>query len=61
VVRRPGVDVSEQELRDHVRSRLAGFNVPTHIWLRDEPLPRNPAGKVLKAELKRELIGEPAP
>jgi long-chain acyl-CoA synthetase len=61
VVRRPGVDVSEQELRDHVRSRLAAFNVPTHIWLRDEPLPRNPAGKVLKAELKRELIGEPAP
>jgi long-chain acyl-CoA synthetase len=40
-----------------VRSRLAGFMVPTHIWFRDEPLPRNPAGKVLKRELRDELVG----
>ena len=53
--------MSEQALRDHVRARLAAFNVPTHVWIREQELPRNPAGKVLKTELKRELIGEPAP
>jgi long-chain acyl-CoA synthetase len=36
---------------------LAAFMVPTHIWFRDEPLPRNPAGKVLKRELRDELLG----
>ena len=61
IVARPGVSLSEQELRDHVRARLAAFNVPTRVWFREQELPRNPAGKVLKTELKRELIGEPAP
>jgi len=60
VVLRPGFKVGADELSKHVRERLAGFMVPTHIWFRDEPLPRNPAGKVLKRELRQELIG-PAP
>jgi acyl-coenzyme A synthetase/AMP-(fatty) acid ligase len=30
--------------------------VPTHIWFRAEPLPRNPQGKVLKRELRDELV-----
>jgi acyl-CoA synthetase (AMP-forming)/AMP-acid ligase II len=30
--------------------------VPTHIWFRGEPLPRNPAGKVLKRQLRDELV-----
>ena len=32
--------------------RLAGFKVPEYVELRDEPLPRNPAGKVLKSVLR---------
>jgi long-chain acyl-CoA synthetase len=60
VVLRPGAKVSAEELSTHVRNRLAGFMVPTHIWFRDEPLPRNPAGKVLKRELRDPLVG-PAP
>lgn len=50
--------VTEQELQAHVAARLAGFKVPVRIWLRMEPLPRNPAGKILKRELKSELVGE---
>jgi acyl-coenzyme A synthetase/AMP-(fatty) acid ligase len=42
-----------------VRERLAGFMVPTHIWFRDEELPRNPAGKILKRELRDTLVGPP--
>ena len=38
-----------------MRERLAGFKVPAHVWFRAEPLPRNPAGKVLKRELRTEL------
>jgi long-chain acyl-CoA synthetase len=60
VVLRPGAKVTAEEFSTHVRNRLAGFMVPTHIWFRDEPLPRNPAGKVLKRELRDALVG-PAP
>ena len=31
---------------------LAAFKVPEFVEFRDEPLPRNPAGKVLKNELR---------
>jgi long-chain acyl-CoA synthetase len=57
VVLRPGAKVAADELALHVKARLAGFMVPTHIWFRTEPLPRNPQGKVLKRELRDELIG----
>jgi acyl-CoA synthetase (AMP-forming)/AMP-acid ligase II len=58
IVRRPGSDVTADDLRAHVRARLAGFKVPAHVYFRVEPLPRNPAGKVLKRELRNELVGE---
>jgi long-chain acyl-CoA synthetase len=60
IVLRPGHKVGADELATHVRQRLAGFMVPTHIWFRQDPLPRNPAGKVLKRELRDELVGPPA-
>ena len=50
-----GSTVTEEELRVHVAARLAPFKVPVRIWLRPEPLPRNPAGKILKRELRDEL------
>ena len=56
VVLRPGAKVTADELGRHVKARLAGFMVPTHIWFRSEPLPRNPQGKVLKRELRDELV-----
>ncbi|MDQ1397329.1 MAG: steroid-24-oyl-CoA synthetase, partial [Acidimicrobiaceae bacterium] len=49
--------VTERELQEHVRQRLAAFKVPVRIWFRDEELPRNPAGKILKRDLRDELIG----
>jgi acyl-CoA synthetase (AMP-forming)/AMP-acid ligase II len=41
-----------ESLRAHCESRLANFKVPAHVELRAEPLPRNPAGKVLKSILR---------
>lgn len=56
---RAGRTPTLEDLRSHVAERLAGFKVPTHLWLDPEPLPRNPAGKVLKRELRRRYA--PAP
>jgi long-chain acyl-CoA synthetase len=36
----------------HCRAHLADFKVPQYVALREEPLPRNPGGKVLKAQLR---------
>jgi long-chain acyl-CoA synthetase len=60
IVLRPGAKVTADELQQHVKARLAGFMVPTHIWFRSEPLPRNPQGKVLKRELRDQLVGPSA-
>ncbi len=38
----------------HVRERIADFKVPQYVALREEPLPRNPGGKVLKAQLREQ-------
>ena len=58
VVLRPGEDVAADELSRFVGERLAAFNVPSRFWFRGEALPRNPAGKVLKRQLRTELLGE---
>ena len=56
VVLRVGSAVTADDLRAHVRARLAAFKVPAHVYFRDTPLPRNPAGKVLKRDLRDELV-----
>jgi long-chain acyl-CoA synthetase len=49
---RPGMTLTVEELQAHVRERLAPFKVPTRVAIVDEALPRNPAGKILKRELR---------
>jgi long-chain acyl-CoA synthetase len=56
VLTRDGAPIDEDELREFVAARLARYNVPTRIWFRTEHLPRNPAGKVLKRQLRDELL-----
>ena len=53
----PGSSAGEDELQEFVRGRLAAFKVPVKIWFYQGELPRNPAGKVLKRELRDELVG----
>ena len=57
VVPRAGSNLTADDVRAHVAARLAAFNVPAHVYFRDTPLPRNPAGKVLKRDLRDELVG----
>ena len=49
---KPGATAGAEELRAHCAARLANFKVPEYVEVRDEPLPRNPAGKVLKNVLR---------
>ncbi len=51
VVRKPGSEVSAEELIDHARERIAGFKVPKSVDF-VEALPRNPSGKILKRALR---------
>jgi acyl-CoA synthetase (AMP-forming)/AMP-acid ligase II len=51
VVRRPGSDLTEAELLDWSRERIAGFKRPRSVDFADE-LPRNPSGKLLKRVLR---------
>ena len=52
---RDGATLSEDDVRRHVAERLAAFKVPARVWLTDDELPRNAAGKVLKRELRETL------
>lgn len=51
IVTKPGVVVSEKDLIDFSRDRIAGFKVPKSVDFVKE-LPRNPSGKLLKRELR---------
>jgi long-chain acyl-CoA synthetase len=53
-----GASVTEDQLKRHVGEHLARFKIPVRIDLRSEPLPRNANGKILKAQLKKEMLGE---
>jgi len=51
VVPRAGSTVTEKELTEYCRQKLAGFKCPKRIMIVDR-LPKNPSGKILKRELK---------
>ena len=49
---KPGTRVSAEEIQEHCRRHLADFKVPAYVEFHADPLPRNPAGKILKAALR---------
>ncbi len=55
---RPGSSVTVEDLQAHVRAQLAGFKVPVRIDIRTDPLPRNANGKILKRQLREDMVGE---
>jgi acyl-CoA synthetase (AMP-forming)/AMP-acid ligase II len=52
VMPRPGTELTEEELTAHLRDRIASFKIPSRMAFSTEQLPRNPAGKMLKRELR---------
>jgi long-chain acyl-CoA synthetase len=50
---KPGQKVAPEELKTYLKARLSPFKVPKEYVILDE-LPKSPAGKILKRELKEE-------
>jgi len=55
---RSGAEVTEDELRDFAKSRVAAYKYPRRIWFVEE-LPKGPTGKILKRAI--EIPAEIAP
>ena len=54
VVLRAGMDASPEEIQAHCAAHLAKFKVPASVVFASS-LPRNPTGKLLKPQLRREF------
>jgi long-chain acyl-CoA synthetase len=52
VVRKPGAEVDEEQLRRYCREFIAGYKCPKSVEFRDA-LPLSAAGKILKRELRK--------
>ena len=52
---KPGHALDAEEIQRHMRERVAAFKVPSIVEIVDAPLPRNPAGKILKREIRDEI------
>jgi len=55
IVAQPGQTVTVEQIRALCAEHLAAYKAPRHIWILDEPLPRNANGKFLKRELRDRL------
>jgi long-chain acyl-CoA synthetase len=51
VALKPNISVTEAEIRDFVKSNVAAYKYPRHVWFLDE-LPKGATGKILKREIE---------
>jgi acyl-CoA synthetase (AMP-forming)/AMP-acid ligase II len=60
IVPAPGAQLDVSAVIAHCREQLADFKVPQYVAVREQPLPRNPGGKLLKGEIREQTEwGEP--
>jgi len=55
VVAKPGERLSETELLDFLRERLAAFKLPRAIEFSEAPLPKTGTGKIMKRALREKF------
>ncbi|MCG6908860.1 MAG: AMP-binding protein [Deltaproteobacteria bacterium] len=55
VVLNDGAEISETEIRDYVKQRVAPYKYPRVIQIRREPLPKSGTGKILKKEIRNNI------
>ncbi len=53
---RNGAVLTEADILDHLRPRVAAFKLPVHIDIRRTELPRTASGKIIKTRLREELL-----
>jgi long-chain acyl-CoA synthetase len=52
VLRKPGAEVSPDEIIAFCKARIAGYKCPRSVKIQDDPLPLSGAGKILKRDLR---------
>ena len=57
VVIRKEPSLTEAQLIAYCRQNLTGYKIPRHVEFRDT-LPRTPIGKILRRELRDEIVAE---
>jgi len=55
IMPKPGCSIVPEEIKSYLKSRLSPFKVPKDYFAVTE-LPKNPAGKILKRELRKRFI-----
>ena len=58
VVPRDGATIDPDELTAFLAQHIAPFKIPTKVITFNEPLPRNPAGKIMKRDLRDQVTAE---
>ena len=53
VILKDGAQATEQELKDHCHTLIAGYKCPRSVEFRTDPFPLSGANKVLKTELRK--------
>ena len=53
-----GAAMTVGELRSFLSTRIAAFMIPSRVLFVPDPLPRNPAGKFLKRELRHGMVSQ---
>jgi long-chain acyl-CoA synthetase len=56
VMPKKGRQIDVDALREHLSAKMASFKVPTIFDIVSEPLPRNASGKILKRDIRDELV-----
>ncbi len=52
--------LSSTELRKHLEGVIAHFEIPSKWWIRTDPLPVTPTGKIDKPSVLRQWSQQPA-
>lgn len=60
IVLKEGQKVTEEDIRQFCKQKLIAYKVPKHVEFRKE-LPKSPIGKILRKELKKEIIAKEKP
>ena len=50
----PGDTLDPHAVLEYLDEKLADFKIPQYVVVREEPLPRNPGGKILKQQLREQ-------
>jgi fatty-acyl-CoA synthase len=58
VYAKPGESLTLREVVDFCQGRLGRYKIPKQVITTDQPLPRNPSGKVLKRVLREQMKTE---